>query len=87
MVGLLGGAHPETAGEGDRVNGPAHRGKGGVTALGQVFEARYYSRCEACDDWINPGDQCVYEDDEVIHGACAEAGSEDDIQDFTVTVL
>lgn len=35
------------------------------------FEARYYGTCYGCDEKIEPGQMVVYEDDELVHEACA----------------
>lgn len=36
-----------------------------------TFTAQYRGRCWACDERIEPGDECAYdEDDEVIHVDC-----------------
>jgi hypothetical protein len=36
------------------------------------FEAKYHGRCGICDGKIEPGDECVYVDDEVCHIECEE---------------
>lgn len=35
-----------------------------------TFEARYHSRCPACDELIRPGDPVKWDDDAVIHVDC-----------------
>lgn len=37
----------------------------------KIWQARFDSRCAQCDDEIQEGDDCVYnEDDEVVHANC-----------------
>lgn len=36
------------------------------------FEARYYGRCAACGERIEPGDEVVYDMSEVIHVECED---------------
>lgn len=35
------------------------------------FKARYFGRCAACDEQINPGESVEYDDDdELVHREC-----------------
>jgi hypothetical protein len=40
---------------------------------GNVYEAEFRSKCAACGEWIEPGDDIVLDDDEEwIHEECEE---------------
>lgn len=39
--------------------------------MATVFDARFRSTCEECQDVINAGDEVVYEEGRVIHVECA----------------
>jgi hypothetical protein len=37
-----------------------------------TFTAKYFGRCGICDEDIDPGDECDYDDDEVCHAECID---------------
>jgi hypothetical protein len=45
------------------------------------FTARYPGRCGLCDNAVEPGEDCTYVDDEVVHTACAREAGELDPDD------
>lgn len=38
----------------------------------RTFAAKYPGRCGICDDKIEKGDECAYDEDEVCHAECVE---------------
>jgi len=37
-----------------------------------TFEAKYSGRCGVCDGSIQPGQQCAYSEDVIVHADCPE---------------
>jgi hypothetical protein len=46
-------------------------------AAARTFEAKFHSQCTACEETINPGDLCRWDDDQVfVHADCELATPE-----------